>query len=193
MATVAAAVIPSSADALDATAATASADAAEIYVVQSGDSLWKIAQNHRVSVSAIKHANNLTAGSLKVGQKLKMPAVVASSTPAASGFREPGTYTENNQTVHYVESGESPVVIAKKYGVKVDELMKVNNITDPKRVQYGQRLVIPAATAPTAPAPSTARATTTTIPTPMASTAHTASGEPSLAAPVVTTGPAMIH
>ena len=159
-------------------------------MVKAGDSLWKIAQNHRVSVSAIKHANNLTAGSLKVGQKLKMPAVVASSTPAASGFREPGTYTENNQTVHYVESGESPVVIAKKYGVKVDELMKVNNITDPKRVQYGQRLVIPSAAVPAA---STARATTTTMPTPMASTAHTASGEPSLAAPVVTTGPAMIH
>ena len=186
-ATVAAAAIPSSADALDATAA---ADTAEIYVVKSGDSLWKIAQNHRVSVSAIKHANNLAAGSLKVGQKLKMPAVVASSTPAASGFREPGTYTENNQTVHYVESGESPVVIAKKYGVKADELMKVNNITDPKRVQYGQRLVIPAAAAP---ATSTTRATTTTIPTPMASAAHTVSGEPSLAAPVVTTGPAMIH
>ncbi|MGD0016503.1 MAG: LysM peptidoglycan-binding domain-containing protein [Verrucomicrobiia bacterium] len=186
-ATVAAATIPSSADVLNATAAT---DASEIYVVKSGDSLWKIAQTHRVSVSAIKHANNLAAGSLKVGQKLKMPAVVASNTPAAGEFREPGTYTENNQTVHYVESGESPVVIAKKYGVKVDELMKINNITDPRRVQYGQRLVIPAAVSP---ATSTARVTSTTAPMPMASAAHTTSSEPSLAAPVVTTGPAMIH
>ena len=45
--------------------------------------------------------------------------------------------------VHYVDMGESPAIVAKKYGVKVDELMKANNITDPKRVQYGQRLVIP--------------------------------------------------
>jgi LysM repeat protein len=91
--------------------------------------------------------------------------------------------------------GESPAIIAKKYGVKVDELMKANNITDPKRVQYGQRLVIPSvATAAATPA---APAATTTAPaptaTPTASAAHPATSEPALAAPVVTTGPAMIE
>jgi LysM repeat protein len=186
----AAAAIPSSQDALGVTTAAATADAGNVYVVKAGDSLWKIAQNHHVNVSAIKQANNLTVESLKIGQKLKIPAVVASSTPTASGFREPGTYTENGQMVHYVEMGESPAVVAKKYGVKVDELMKVNNITDPKRVQYGQRLVIPVVAA-AAPAATTPASTSVAMPT--ASAAHAASGEPALAAPVVTTGPAVIQ
>ena len=191
VATAAAAAIPSSADTLSATApnvlGAASADADNVYMVKAGDSLWKIAQDHHVSVSAIKQTNNLSGDSLKVGQKLKMPAATPTSDVAAGGFREPGTYTENGQMVHYVEIGESPSVIAKKYGVKVDELMKVNNITDPKRVQYGQRLVIPVvAAAATAPS-STAAAM------PTASAAHAASREPALAAPVVTTGPAVIQ
>ena len=156
----AAAAIPSSADALGATTVATAADAGNVYVVKAGDSLWKIAQNHHVNVSAIKQANSLSSDSLKVGQKLKMPAATPASDVAATGFREPGTYTENGQMVHYVEMGESPAIVAKKYGVKVDELMKANNITDPKRVQYGQRLVIPvvASAAPAATTPATASA-----------------------------------
>ena len=178
------AAIPSSSDALGTMATAGSADAGSVYLVKSGDSLWKIAQSHHTSVSAIKQANNLSGESLKIGQKLKVPAAV-SVTSAANGseFHEPGTYTENNRTVHYVEAGESPSMIAKKYGVKVAELMKVNNITDPKRIQYGQRLVIPVVT--TASAASTASAPTTSV-------QHAASNETALAAPVVTTGPALI-
>jgi LysM repeat protein len=56
-----------------------------------------------------------------------------------------------------VEAGDSPAKIAQKYGVKVEDLMKVNNITDPRRLRVGQELVIPdssdgAAATPT-PAP----------------------------------------
>ena len=178
-ATAAAAAIPSSADALGA-----AADAGNVYSVKAGDSLWKIAQDHHVNVSAIKQANNLSGDSLKVGQKLKIPsATIVTST--ASGFREPGTYTENGQMVHYVEMGESPATVARKYGVKVDDLMKANNITDPKRVQYGQRLVIPSVAAVTTASTSAAM--------PTASAAHAANGDPALAAPVVTTGPAAIQ
>jgi len=42
-----------------------------------------------------------------------------------------------------VDFNESPATIAKKYGIKTDDLLKANNITDAKKVQYGQRLVIP--------------------------------------------------
>ena len=40
--------------------------------------------------------------------------------------------------------GDSPYKIAKKFKVTPDELMKVNNITDPKKIQIGQKLKIPA-------------------------------------------------
>jgi LysM repeat protein len=212
-----ASVIPTSTDANSvpsgATASTASStgtvDSGNLYVVKSGDSLWKIARHQNVTVAALKQANNLSGDSLKVGQKLHIPMATAKATTdtagntvsagiaamSSAGWQAPGTYTENGQTIHIVDFNESPGTIAKKYGIKTDDLLKANNITDPKKVQYGQRLVIPLQ-------PPSATASTTTVPattpvanaTPAASTAPTANATtpattvqttPALAAPVV--------
>jgi LysM repeat protein len=154
-----------------AAAATPSASDGQMYTVKSGDSLWKIARHQNTSVAAIKTANNLTSDMLKVGQKLYLPtatttasaaptAPVASAGIAASPYaewREPGTYTENGQTIHVVDFSETPAIIANKYGVKVDELMRLNNITDARRIVVGQKLVIPTQQ-PTAPAAAPATA-----------------------------------
>lgn len=43
------------------------------YVVRRGDNLTAIAKRHRVTVDAIKKANNLKSTKLSVGQKLKIP------------------------------------------------------------------------------------------------------------------------
>ncbi len=147
--------------------ATAAATPMEgnIYIVKTGDSLWKIARTQNVTVSAIKQANNLSSDLLKIGQKLHLPTATADVVPtaqagiatsSASDWKEPGTYTENGQTIHIVDIGESPAIIAKKYGVNTDDLMKVNNISDARRIVVGQRLVIPTQTAaPPVPAAST--------------------------------------
>jgi peptidoglycan endopeptidase LytE len=139
-----------------------------IYIVKTGDSLWKIARSQNVSVTAIKQANTLSGDSLKIGQKLHIPTATAAApvektTTAQAGiatgsteWKEPGTYNENGQTVHVVDVGESPALIAKKYGIKTDDLMKANNITDAKRIVVGQHLVIPTQqTAAPTPAAST--------------------------------------
>ena len=44
------------------------------YTVQSGDTLSRVAKTHGVSVSALKSANGLQDGLLKIGQTLKIPA-----------------------------------------------------------------------------------------------------------------------
>jgi LysM repeat protein len=149
----------------------------QMYTVKSGDSLWKIAHAQNMTVAVLKQANNLTSDSLKVGQKLHIPSgtTAASATTTASAsnsgstptvnagistasysdWHEPGAATENGQAVHYVDVGESPALIAKKYGVKVEDLMKANNIADAKRIVVGQRLIIPTAQ----PQPSVTSAT----------------------------------
>jgi LysM repeat protein len=69
----------------------------------------------------------------------KPPAKDAKSTghgkvPASSG------------KVYTVEKGDKPVTIAKKLKVSYDDLMALNHIEDPRKLQIGQRLLIPKTT-----------------------------------------------
>jgi LysM repeat protein len=56
-----------------------------LYTVKSGDTLIRIAQDHKTSVRAIRTANNLKTDSIKVGQKLKIPVKMADTGAAAPG------------------------------------------------------------------------------------------------------------
>ena len=58
------------------------------------------------------------------------------SNVAQEGSGEAGKF-------YVVQSGDSPARIAKKFKVSYADLLKVNNIEDPKKLQIGQKLVIP--------------------------------------------------
>lgn len=45
---------------------------------------------------------------------------------------------------YVVVKGDNPVSIARKLKVSESELLKINNIEDPRKLQIGQKLVIPA-------------------------------------------------
>lgn len=97
-----------------------------IYIVKSGDSLWKIANEYDVTVDELKKANNLTSNVLSIGQKLVIPSETVVS----------------DQTYYTVQSGDSLWNIAKRYGVSVDELKKANNLSS-NLLTIGQKLIIP--------------------------------------------------
>jgi LysM repeat protein len=48
-----------------------------LYTVKSGDTLIKIASEHKTTVRALRTANSLRTDSIKVGQKLKIPVKIA--------------------------------------------------------------------------------------------------------------------
>jgi len=58
------------------------------------------------------------------------------STPQAG---QPGACGET----YIVQAGDFPGLIAQKCGVDVDELMRLNGITDPASLQVGQELRLP--------------------------------------------------
>ncbi|GEM_PF-5202809 len=91
------------------------------------------------------------------GLQFVTPTPQSGTAAATPSPESPGATPTPTRRVHVVEAGDSPAKIAQKYGVKVEDLMKVNNITDPRRLRVGQELVIPdssdgAAATPT-PAP----------------------------------------
>ena len=98
------------------------------YVVQTGDSLWKIANQYGITVDELKRLNNLTSNNLTVGQILELPNQNNSNTSS-------NTYT--------VKAGDSLWNIANKYGITVNELKSLNNLTS-DNLSIGQVLKVPA-------------------------------------------------
>jgi|ERR1700677_2705355 len=66
--------------------------------------------------------------------------VAQSPSPAARETAEPA---KEGVAFYTVVKGDSPLEIAKKLHVNCDELLKLNKITDPKKLQVGQKLSIP--------------------------------------------------
>ena len=96
------------------------------YIVKSGDTLYGIAKKYNLSVDDLKRLNNLTSNTLAVGQKL----IVA----------EP---KENNETNTYVvQKGDTLYGLSNKFGVSVDNLKNLNNLTS-NNLSIGQVLKIP--------------------------------------------------
>jgi LysM repeat protein len=69
----------------------------------------------------------------------------AASTPPAGGGADPApaTSTTNGTREHEVQAGENFSVIARKYGVSVDALVRANPELPPRRLQPGMQIRIP--------------------------------------------------
>jgi LysM repeat protein len=67
------------------------------------------------------------------------PPVAAPSPEEAAKVSSQETFKE-----YTIVKGDNPYKLAKKFHVNYEELMKVNNISDPRKIQIGQKLKIPA-------------------------------------------------
>lgn len=108
------------------------------YRVQSGDSFWRIAQQHKVGVRNLAKWNAMAPGdTLKIGQKL----VIWSKTPQAV-ISNPLASAQKHQTIRYtVRNGDSLYRISKKFNVSVVDLKRWNTL-DKKYLKPGQKLKI---------------------------------------------------
>ncbi|MEN9343838.1 MAG: hypothetical protein RLZZ453_625 [Chlamydiota bacterium] len=103
--------------------------------VKKGDMLEKIARHNNSTVSDIMKANNLTNSNLHIGQVLKIPQKekVAATVAVADDAKW-----------YVVKKGDSPWTIAVKNHMKVEDLLKLNemNETQAKRLKPGDKIRI---------------------------------------------------
>lgn len=107
----------------------------QYYTVKSGDSLYKIANQFGVTVDSIINSNNLTSTMLNIGQQLFIPTGDVVEEPS-------------NTIQYIVKAGDSLYSIARNYGVTVNQIRELNNLTT-ELLSIGQVLIIPATTSQT--------------------------------------------
>ena len=127
------------------------AEGATTYKVQSGDSLWSIANKYNMSVSKLKSLNNITSNVIFPNQVLTVSGTTSSSS---------STTTSSNTTYYTVKSGDSLSSIAVKYGTSYQKIMSLNGLNN-YVIYPGQRLKVSGSTS-TSTSGSTSSNTSTT-------------------------------
>ena len=123
----------------------------DTYTVQDGDSLWKISRKHDVSLDALLGLNKMSRNSvIHPGDKLELPSGASRSTTQVDAATQSSnddanaTSTYDGETrEYYLIEGDTLSSIARDYGVSVRALKEYNNISDPRSMRAGQKIMIP--------------------------------------------------
>jgi len=137
-----------------------------VYSVKEGDNLGFIAEWYRVGLSDLRYWNNIYRNTIYIGQKIvvyvdpskseyfsginSMPfaekqAMAGKSVPVntAAASNQPATETEGEYITYTVRSGDTLWDIVRMFdNVTTSDVLKLNNIVNPDKIQVGQKLKI---------------------------------------------------
>ena len=129
-----------------------------VYQVQAGNVLFRLALAWGTTYQTIMEVNQLDSENLSIGQLLLIPDC-GSSEPEESATEAPVTAgaveaeaeeearTEPTATtrpeIHVVSAGETIESISLRYRVDVNELIALNELANPNRLNVGQELRLP--------------------------------------------------
>ena len=112
---------------------------ADTYTIKSGDTLWDIAVNNGTTVDALMQDNNLSSHLIYPGDKLNYSS---SSVEYLAQAKNDGYYT--------IALGDTLGTVADKFGTSVDNLVEINNLSNPHLVYVGQVIKVDGNAAPKA-------------------------------------------
>lgn len=117
------------------------------YKVNSGDTLYSIAQKHNMNVADLIAANDIKGNNIKAGQVLKVnshavaekgKAVKASPQNSKASPKDSKGKTKAVPASHRVRKGDTLDSIAKQYNLNVNELKRLNKSS--KTLKAGQTI-----------------------------------------------------
>ena len=118
------------------------------HVVKSGETLSKIAFANNLRAADLMAANNLKNDEIRVGQEhiIPDPKPVKATTEPKAMAKAPEKTTPPAKTTpgsYTVRKNDSLIKIAREQKVSYDDLVKLNGIKDPRKLQEGQVLKLP--------------------------------------------------
>lgn len=136
------------------------------YTVKEGDNLGYISEWYRVGLSELRYWNNVYRNTIRIGQKLVV-YVEPSKSEALSGINSMSFADKQNMIGKSIPSNAQPVktdqlfdndgefiTYTVRYGdtiwdivkmfdnVTTSQVLNLNNISDPQKIQVGQKLKI---------------------------------------------------
>ena len=108
------------------------------HIVAKGESLYRIAKNHNISVLDLKQLNNLSGNLIKTGQKL----IVSSTEDEESKASEAGSVYRTKKIYHRIYKGDTLSKIARQHKITVTELKRLNQNVSDKRLKINSRLLV---------------------------------------------------
>lgn len=112
------------------------------YQVQSGDSLWRIANRYKLDIDELAALNNLSdEGVLKVGQILRLQSEVTLASNDSTGLNAADQIADI-VTQYRVRRGDTLARIARDHNVTVRDITEWNQINSDSIIRPGQELLI---------------------------------------------------
>ena len=114
--------------------------------VKSGESLGKIADKYKTSLADLRKWNNIKGSTIHTGDKLivgmtEISEQIAENTPETKA--KPKQNSNSLDFIYYtVRQGDTLWKIAQKHNGTVEEIKKLNNISNEKSLKPGQKIKV---------------------------------------------------
>ena len=115
----------------------------QVYTVQYGDTLYRIAKLFGMTVERLKTINNLASGGIHEGQKLyvesaKIPPQAVAPQKKVTRI---GVYGATKK-YHILQKGETLQDVAQKYNISINNLLTWNNLRSAQMARQGYKVYL---------------------------------------------------
>ena len=116
------------------------------HIVKKKETLYQISKIYNVTIEDIKTMNEIQDEAISPGEYLKIPSMFVqadeSSLHAEAQEAKTAKIDDDKYSIYKVQPKETLFTISKRFGISMDALMYINDLTD-SNIQEGQDLLIP--------------------------------------------------
>jgi cell wall-associated NlpC family hydrolase len=121
-----------------------------VYFVKDGDTLSGISRIFGVDADNLRRANRLEDDTVKPGDRIRIPDRVQESKPHVESARRLEkssdlvlqTICREEKVYHAVSRGDTLSAISRRYSVELDELLRLNGLSERSKLSIGQKILI---------------------------------------------------